>query len=72
MSSETLRRAIDRFTKRTGLAPTTLGRQAMGDPSFVAELRNGRRVWPDTEAKVRAFMRRYEAEQVANVTKEAA
>jgi tRNA-dihydrouridine synthase len=61
MSSETLRRHIDRFLKRTGCAPTTLGRQAMGDPSFVAELRDGRRVWPDTEKKVRAWIREYEA-----------
>lgn len=65
MSSETLSRMIDRFLKRTGCAPTTLGRGALGDPSFVTELRNGRRVWPDTERKVRDWMREFEAAQAA-------
>jgi len=65
MSSEKLCRHVERFLKRTGCAPTTLGRQALGDPSFVAELRSGRRVWPPTERKVRDWIREYEHAQSA-------
>jgi tRNA-dihydrouridine synthase len=61
MTAMTLLRDIDRFNKRTGLAVTTLGRRAMGDPSFVAQLRAGRQTWPATEKKVRAWMAEYEA-----------
>lgn len=49
--------AIDRFVAATGISEITFGRKALRDPHFVRDLRNGRRVWPETEAKVRAFMR---------------
>ena len=32
----------DTFLERTGVGPTTLGRQAVGDPNLVRELRHGR------------------------------
>jgi hypothetical protein len=32
---------------------------AMNDKSFVKNLENGRRMWPETEAKVRRFMATY-------------
>lgn len=38
------------------ISPTALGDRALGDRHFVRQLRNGRRVWPETEAKVRQFM----------------
>ena len=33
---------VDAFLERTGVAPATLGRQAVGDPNLVRELRDGR------------------------------
>lgn len=51
---------VDAFLERTGMAPVTFGREAMNDPHFVRDLRNGRRLWPETEAKVRAFMASYD------------
>jgi hypothetical protein len=38
------------------VSPTALGDRALGDRHFVRQLRGGRRVWPETEAKVRQFM----------------
>ena len=50
---------VDAFLKRWDMAPVTFGRKAMSDPHFVGQLRDGRRLWPETEAKVRKFMREY-------------
>ena len=51
---------IDAFLKEHGdMSPVTFGRKALGDPHFVGQLRNGRRIWPETEAKVRTFMDGY-------------
>lgn len=52
---------VDAFIERQSMSPITFGRKAMSDPHFVAQLRNGRRVWPETAAKVRAFMSAYGA-----------
>lgn len=38
------------------MSEITFGRKALSDPHFVRQLRNGRRVWPETEAKVRKFI----------------
>lgn len=35
---------------------TAFGDDALGDRHFVHQLRRGRRVWPETEEKVRRFM----------------
>lgn len=48
--------AIDRFIEAAEISEITFGRKALGDPHFVKQLRHGRRLWPETEAKVRAFM----------------
>lgn len=50
---------VEAFLERADMAPVTFGREAMNDPHFVRDLRNGRRLWPETEAKVRAFMASY-------------
>jgi 2,4-dienoyl-CoA reductase-like NADH-dependent reductase (Old Yellow Enzyme family) len=47
---------IDAFLKDRSVSPVSFGRAAMNDPHFVRDLRKGRRVWPETEAKVRNFM----------------
>ena len=33
---------VDAFLERTGVGPTTLGRQAVGDPNLLRQLRHGR------------------------------
>jgi hypothetical protein len=48
--------AIDEFVSLHGMSPITFGRLAMKDPHFVRDIRGGRRVWPETDAKIRAFM----------------
>lgn len=53
--------AIDSFLEAHSMSPVTFGRSAMNDPHFVRDLRNGRRLWPETEAKVRAFMAAHRA-----------
>lgn len=47
---------IAAFIKEAGLSETTFGRQALKDPHFVRDIKNGRRLWPETEAKVRKWM----------------
>jgi hypothetical protein len=54
---------IDSFCQRHGLAPTKFGLLALNDKAFVAQIKNGRRVWPETEAKIRKFMSEYAARQ---------
>lgn len=56
---------IEAFCGVHGIAHTRFGELAMNDKPFVAQLRNGRRVWPETEAKVRGFMLSYQAERAA-------
>lgn len=41
------------------MGAATFGDLAMKDRHLVRQLRNGRRLWPETEAKVRAFMASY-------------
>lgn len=53
---------IETFLDEAGISPTALGDQALGDRHFVRQLRNGRRVWPETEEKVRSFMAAYSPE----------
>lgn len=51
---------IDAFLKRHEMAESTFGRLAINDWKLVRSLRAGsRRIWPETEAKVRAFMAGY-------------
>ena len=51
--------AIGDFIDRHSMSPITFGRLALKDPHFVRDLWGGRRVWPETEAKVRTFMADY-------------
>ena len=47
---------VTRFLKRTGMATTTLGSSAIGDPNLVRNLREGRELRHSTLMKVKAFM----------------
>jgi sulfate adenylyltransferase subunit 2 len=48
---------IEGFLAESKIDPTTLGKQALGDPSFVFDLRKGRSPSARTMDKVRAWMR---------------
>lgn len=50
---------IDTFCQRHEMSPWQFGVLALNDKPFVKQVRDGRRVWPETEAKVRAFMASY-------------
>ena len=50
---------VESFLVREGLAPTTFGELALSDRHFVRQIRAGRRCWPETIEKVRAFMVRH-------------
>jgi hypothetical protein len=53
---------VERFLSSQDLGPSTFGRAALGDPNFVRELREGRRIWPATADKVRTYMRDHHGE----------
>ena len=47
---------IDRFLRLSGMAPTNFGRQALNDPRFVFDLRNGRTPGARVDRRVRNFI----------------
>ena len=51
-----LLREVERFLRRNGTPATRFGREAMGDPRFVFDLRNGRDPRPETVERVRAYL----------------
>jgi hypothetical protein len=51
-----LLREVEKFLRRNGTAPTRFGRNVVGDPRFVFDLRNGRDPRPTTIERVRAYM----------------
>ena len=50
---------IDAFLRRTNLSETYFGRQAANDWKLISQLRKGRRLWPQTEQRIRDFMENY-------------
>lgn len=52
----TLLADVEAFLATSGMTPTGFGKAVLGDPKFVPQLRKGRRLWPETEQKVRDFM----------------
>src|ERR1044072_4038968 len=55
----TLLGSISEFCQRTGMAESTFGRRAVNDGKFVARLRDGARVTPETLNRVNQFMERH-------------
>ncbi len=51
-----LLREVEKFLRQGDLAPTRFGREVVGDPRFVFDLRKGRDPRPRTVARVRAYM----------------
>lgn len=50
------------FLQHTNMGPSYFGKAACGNSELVTRLVKGGRIWPDTEAKIRAFMRQHRAE----------
>ena len=51
-----LLREVEKYLRHSDTPPTRFGREAVGDPRFVFDLRNGRDPRPGTEARVRAYL----------------
>jgi hypothetical protein len=58
-------RSIERFLKRTGMAPTAFGRQAARDPRLVFDLRNGRQPSDRMRRRIEHFMNIFEERSAA-------
>lgn len=56
---------IEAFCKRHDMKPSRFGELALNDKPFVFQLRDNRRVWPETESKVRDWMASYEQDATA-------
>jgi len=54
--SQTFVDDVEAFLARTKVEPTRLGKEALGDPSFVFDLRKGRSPSGKTMDKVRVWM----------------
>ncbi len=64
MEQQPILAEIEDFIVRHEMAESTFGREALGDWRLIAELRGSsgrrpRRLWPETEEKVRKFMADY-------------
>jgi hypothetical protein len=57
---------IKAFCTTHGLSIWQFGELAMKDKPFVKQLEDGRRIWPETEAKVRRFMATYKPDAEAD------
>ena len=62
---------VNDFIGRHEMSPVTFGRLALKDPHFVRDLRGEgrerpRRVWPETDARVRDFMATYQPAEQAS------
>lgn len=51
---------IDRYLRARRMAPTRFGRDVMGDPNFVLNLRDGRQLRASTERRIHAWLDAHE------------
>lgn len=51
-----LLQTIERHLRTSGVSPTRFGRDAIGDPRLIGDLRNGREARPETAARILAFI----------------
>ncbi len=51
-----LLRRIELYLRRNRVPPTRFGREALGDPKFVFDLRNGREPRPTTLSRVHLWL----------------
>jgi hypothetical protein len=57
----TLLESISDFCRHNGIAESTFGRRAVNDGKFVARLRDGARITPETLDRVTTFLVRHGA-----------
>ena len=57
MQPSPLLREVETFLAETGLGPHRFGILAIKNGRLVERLRDGRRVWPETEMAIRAYIR---------------
>ena len=55
-----LQRRIEHFLKRSGVAPTRFGRDAVRDPRLVFDMRRGREPRPTTRRRLIAYLEEQE------------
>ena len=55
-----LMRRIELFLQRADMAPTRFGREAVGDPRLIADMKNGRELRETTCARIVAWLDRQE------------
>ncbi|HIJ43353.1 MAG: hypothetical protein QF511_07040 [Rhodospirillales bacterium] len=55
--TQQFREEVESFLKRTGTKPTEFGRQAIGDPSLVLNLRRGRSPTLATADRILGYIR---------------
>ena len=51
-----LLRRIEKHLRRKGMAPSTFGRKAIGDPRLVSDMRRGREVGADLAGRLNAWL----------------
>lgn len=51
-----LLREVENFLRASNVPPARFGREVMGDPRFVFDLRNGREPRPSTVERIRKFL----------------
>ena len=59
MGQPNLRAEVEQFLNETGMPQSAFGRAALNDGNFVADLRRGRRMWPENAERVLDFIRSY-------------
>ena len=57
-----LLREVEKFLRQSDIPPTRFGREAMRDPRFVFDLRNGRDPRSGTVERVRAYLQEVTAQ----------
>lgn len=57
-----LMRRIERFLKRADMAPTRFGRESVGDPRLISDMKNGRELRDATIARIQAWLDSQERE----------
>ena len=51
-----LMRRIERFLEQADMKPTRFGREAVGDPRLISDMKNGRELRDATIARIQAWL----------------
>lgn len=55
-------RRIEQFLDRADMKPTRFGREAVGDPRLISDMKNGRELRDETVARIQAWLDAQEPE----------